>query len=155
VEYGYNGARALYEWLVHECTDVPYDCLAGHSRCEAEDNFGLGAPMSGLGGVDSAVRAAAAGQEYSDCGTTVTPDLFAGELDAMARLLHDMAGRLSRHALRTQDLQAAAKHAADELRALAGAMASDPSVRERGYHTHLIALHGGLIKALNLVDERR
>jgi hypothetical protein len=122
------------------CTDVPYDCR------EAEDNFGLGAPMSGLGGVDSAVR---------DAGTTVTPDLFAGELDAMGRLLHDMAGRLARHALRTQDLQAAAKHAADELRALAGAMASNSSVREHGYHTHLIALHESLLKALNLVDERR
>lgn len=86
--------------------------------------------------------------------TSVTPDLFAGELDSMGRLLHDLSGRLARHALRVQDLQLAVKHAADEARALAAAMASNPAVREAGYHTHLISLSVDLSRALEKLDER-
>lgn len=87
--------------------------------------------------------------------SAVTPDLFAGELDSMGRLLHDVSGRLARHALHVQDLQLAAKHAADEARALAAAMASNPAVRECGYHTHLLSLSADLTKALERLDERR
>jgi hypothetical protein len=80
--------------------------------------------------------------------STVTPDLFAGELDSMGRILHDVAGRLARHALRVQDLQLAAKNAADELRALAIAGGGSPQP------DRLLALSHELSKAVERLGER-
>jgi hypothetical protein len=43
------------------------------------------------------------------------PDLFAGELSAMGRLLIDVAAATARHALRVQDLKQAARSAAEAI----------------------------------------
>lgn len=81
----------------------------------------------------------------------VTPDLFAGELAAMGRLLNDLSGRLARRALRTQDIMVASKHAADELRALAAELETPDEADQRD---RLLALSSELIKAYEALDER-
>jgi hypothetical protein len=83
--------------------------------------------------------------------STVTPDLFAGELDSVGRILHDMAGRLARHALHVQDLQLAAKHAADELRALSAQLESPEEADQRD---RLFTLSHELSKTVERLDER-
>jgi hypothetical protein len=45
----------------------------------------------------------------------VGPDLFAGDLSAMGRLLDDIAAATARHALRVQDLKQAARSAAEAI----------------------------------------
>jgi hypothetical protein len=53
-----------------------------------------------------------AGAQTTD-GKVVGPDLFAGELSAMGRLLIDIAAATARHALRVQDLKQTARSAAE------------------------------------------
>jgi hypothetical protein len=48
-------------------------------------------------------------------GRVVGPDLFAGDLSAMGRLLDDIAAATARHALRVQDLKQAARSAAEAI----------------------------------------
>ncbi len=74
------------------------------------------------------------------------PDLYAGQLAALGRVLVDMSGRLARHALISQDLQRAAKHAADELRALS--MEQGPSSMTLEHRDRLIAISQGLTSVL-------
>jgi hypothetical protein len=45
----------------------------------------------------------------------VGPDLFAGDLSAMGRLLDDIAAATARHALRVQDLKQVARSAAEAI----------------------------------------
>jgi hypothetical protein len=73
-----------------------------HDSCESEDNFGDGQPAP-------KVRDAVLG--------TMLPDLFAGELAAMGRLLVKMSAALSRRALAEQDVLVKCRDAANELRA--------------------------------------
>jgi hypothetical protein len=75
-----------------------------HDSCESEDNFGEGQPTP-------KVRDAVLG--------TMLPDLFAGELAAMGRLLVKMSAALSRRALAEQDVLVKCRDAANELRAQA------------------------------------
>jgi hypothetical protein len=84
-----------------------------HDSRESEDNFGEGqlenaneAPRS-----TPKVRDAVLG--------TMLPDLFAGELAAMGRLLVKMSAALSRRALAEQDVLVRCRDAANELRAQA------------------------------------
>jgi hypothetical protein len=48
-------------------------------------------------------------------GKVVGPDLFAGDLSAMGRLLDDIAAATARHALRVQDLKQVARSAAEAI----------------------------------------
>jgi hypothetical protein len=75
-----------------------------HDSCESEDNFGEGQPTP-------KVRDAVLG--------TMLPDLFAGEIAAMGRLLVKMSAALSRRALAEQDVLVKCRDAANELRAQA------------------------------------
>jgi hypothetical protein len=68
---------------------------------ESEDNFGEGQPTP-------KVRDAVLG--------TMLPDLFAGEIAAMGRLLVKMSAALSRRALAEQDVLVRCRDAANELR---------------------------------------
>jgi hypothetical protein len=84
-----------------------------HDSRESEDNFGEGhlenaseAPRS-----TPKVRNAVLG--------TILPDLFAGEIAAMGRLLVKMSAALSRRALAEQDVLVKCRDAANELRAQA------------------------------------
>lgn len=74
-----------------------YDCV------ESEDNFGDRHPDT------PPVREPVLG--------TMLPDLFAGELAAMGRLLVKMSAALSRRALAEQDVLVKCRDAANELRA--------------------------------------
>jgi hypothetical protein len=76
-----------------------YDCV------ESEDNFGEGQPAV------PPVREPVLG--------TMLPDLFAGEIAAMGRLLVKMSAALSRRALAEQDVLVRCRDAANELRAQA------------------------------------
>jgi hypothetical protein len=84
-----------------------YDCV------ESEDNFGEGQ----LENASEAPRSVPKVQE-SVLGTML-PDLFAGELAAMGRLLVKMSAALSRRALAEQDVLVRCRDAANELRAQA------------------------------------
>jgi hypothetical protein len=75
-----------------------------HDSRESEDNFGEGQ-------LTPKVRDAVLG--------TMLPDLFAGEMAAMGRLLVKMSAALSRRALAEQDVLVKCRDAANELRAQA------------------------------------
>lgn len=76
-----------------------YDCV------ESEDNFGDGQPAT------PPAREPVLG--------TMLPDLFAGEIAAMGRLLVKMSAALSRRALAEQNVLVRCRDAANELRAQA------------------------------------
>jgi hypothetical protein len=76
-----------------------------YSCAESEDNFGEGQPAA------PPVREPVLG--------TMLPDLFAGELAAMGRLLVKMSAALSRRALAEQDVLVRCRDVANELRAQA------------------------------------
>lgn len=76
-----------------------------HDSRESEDNFGDRHPYS------PPVREPVLG--------TMLPDLFAGEIAAMGRLLVKMSAALSRRALAEQDVLVRCRDAANELRAQA------------------------------------
>jgi hypothetical protein len=76
-----------------------------HDSRESEDNFGEGT------GYYPSRREPVLG--------TMLPDLFAGELAAMGRLLVKMSAALSRRALAEQDVLVKCRDAANELRAQA------------------------------------
>jgi hypothetical protein len=121
---------------------------------ESEDNFGEGQPIP-------KVRDAVLG--------TMLPDLFAGELAAMGRLLVKMSAALSRRALAEQDVLVKCRDAANELRAQAlliaekcalGAMPegewgylSGPD--SRALSNLLLDLSISLTEAAESLDERR
>jgi hypothetical protein len=76
-----------------------------HNSSESEDNFGEGCPAT------PPAREPVLG--------TMLPDLFAGEIAAMGRLLVKMSAALSRRALAEQDVLVKCRDAANELRAQA------------------------------------
>jgi hypothetical protein len=80
------------------------DNTMSHDSRESEDNVGEGQSTP-------KVRNAVLG--------TILPDLFAGEIAAMGRLLVKMSASLSRRALAEQDVLVKCRDAANELRAQA------------------------------------
>jgi hypothetical protein len=77
----------------------------GHDSRESEDNFGDNRPAT-----------TSAGEPVLGM---MLPDLFAGEIAAMGRLLVKMSAALSRRALAEQDVLVNCRDAANELRAQA------------------------------------
>jgi hypothetical protein len=84
-----------------------------HDSRESEDNFGEGH----LENAREAPRSTPKVQE--PVLGTMLPDLFAGEISAMGRLLVKMSAALSRRALAEQDVLVKCRDAANEIRAQA------------------------------------
>jgi hypothetical protein len=125
-----------------------------HDSRESEDNFGEGQPTP-------KARDAVLG--------TMLPDLFAGELAAMGRLLVKMSAALSRRALAEQDVLVKCRDAANELRAQALLLAEkctkdvEPGGTWGPLHgldsqvlsNQLLDLSASLAEAAESLDERR
>jgi hypothetical protein len=77
----------------------------------------------------------------------VGPDLFAGDLSAMGRLLDDIAAATARHALRVQDLKQVARSAAEAI---------EQTVKDLklkgGLWTHAVVLRQALARLEELED---
>jgi hypothetical protein len=130
-----------------------------HDSRESEDNFGEGhlenaseAPRS-----TPKVRNAVLG--------TMLPDLFAGEIAAMGRLLVKMSASLSRRALAEQDVLVKCRDAANELRAHAllltekctephGGWRDYPGLDSQVLSNQLLDLSVSLTEAAESLDER-
>jgi hypothetical protein len=126
-----------------------YDCV------ESEDNFGEGQPAA------PPVREPVLG--------TMLPDLFAGEIAAMGRLLVKMSAALSRRALAEQDVLVKCSDAANELRAQALLLSLKrtkdvaqgeswnpyPGIDSQVLSNLLLDLSASLTEAAESLDERR
>jgi hypothetical protein len=77
----------------------------------------------------------------------VGPDLFAGELSAMGRLLIDIAAATARHALRVQDLKQSARSAAEAIEQVV----KDLKLKG-GLWTHAVVLRQALARLEELED---
>jgi hypothetical protein len=77
---------------------------------------------------------------------TVLPDLYAGELAAMGRLLTNVSGELARYALRALDLCAECSRAAAALEALADRPPLAGSAEGRELVDVALALRAALAK---------
>jgi hypothetical protein len=97
--------REVSESVLRSIESHLRDNPMSHDSRESEDNFGEGCPAT------PPAREPVLG--------TMLPDLFAGEIAAMGRLLVKMSAALSRRALAEQDVLVKCRDAANELRAQA------------------------------------
>jgi hypothetical protein len=77
----------------------------------------------------------------------VGPDLFAGDLSAMGRLLDDIAAATARHALRVQDLKQVARSAAEAIEQVV----TDLKLKGR-LSSHAVVLRQALARLEELED---
>jgi hypothetical protein len=134
-----------------------------HDSRESEDNFG----EEHLENASEAPRSTTSPVREPVLGTML-PDLFAGEIAAMGRLLVKMSAALSRRALAEQDVLVRCRDAANELRAQAlfitekctkGVVNDDiwnpfPGLASQVLSNLLLDLSASLTEAVESLDER-
>jgi hypothetical protein len=106
--------REVSESVLRSIESHLRDNPMSHDSRESEDNFGEGQ----LENAREAPRSTTPPVREPVLGTML-PDLFAGEIAAMGRLLVKMSAALSRRALAEQDVLVKCRDAANELRAQA------------------------------------
>jgi hypothetical protein len=144
--------KEIGECVLHSIESHLRDNPMSHDSRESEDNFGEGQSTT------PPVREPVLG--------TMLPDLFAGEMAAMGRLLVKMSAALSRRALAEQDVLVRCRDAANELRGQALLLAEKCIEPDGGWRDYpgldsqvlsnlLIELSISLTEAAESLDERR